>query len=183
MHTLPLGDDDSMAILTEDEYDVNKSIDRCVYYANLHRMVPVDQSDLEVSGSKDADGNSSLPYVHAHKAHLVTPTKLDYQALRSCFAWLPADIVRKDLRKYNAVCTYALQQGITASLQGTSSCPESLYVGRNWSLQTQLCPIPLQLTAVKPGLNSSLVPSLLSDAYGMKTPAKFSSTLMDNITQ
>jgi len=25
--------------------------------------------------------------------------------------------------------------------------------------------------------------SLLSDAYGMKTPANFSSTLMDNITQ
>jgi len=25
--------------------------------------------------------------------------------------------------------------------------------------------------------------SLISDAYGMKTPANFSSTLMDNITQ
>jgi len=33
-----------------------------------------------------------------HKAHLVTPTKPDYEALCSRFAWLPADIVQKTFR-------------------------------------------------------------------------------------
>jgi len=98
VHTLPPGDDDSIAILMEDEYDVNESMDHCVYYANLHCMVPVDQSDIKISGSKDVGGDSSLPCVHVRKAHLVTPTKLDYEALCSHFAWLPADIIWKTFR-------------------------------------------------------------------------------------
>jgi len=86
VQTLPLGDDDSMALLPEDKYDINKSADHCVYYANLHRMVPVDQLDMLVSASKDADGEDLPPSVAAHKAHLVTLTKQDYKALCSHFA-------------------------------------------------------------------------------------------------
>jgi len=73
---MTLGVDDSTAILMEDEFDINESTDRCVYYANLHCMVPVDQPDSE----------SLLSCVQAHKAHLVKPTKLDYEALHSQFA-------------------------------------------------------------------------------------------------
>jgi len=91
----PLGDNDSMAILMEDKCGINESTDHCVYYANLHHMVPVDQPDIEVSGSKDAGGDSMLHYVQVHKAHLVTLTKVDYKALHSRFAWLPANIVQK----------------------------------------------------------------------------------------
>jgi len=77
VHTLPPEDNDSMVICMEDKFDINKSTNCCVYYANLHCMVPVDRLDIEVSGSKDAG---------AHKAHLVTPTKVDYEALHSRFA-------------------------------------------------------------------------------------------------
>jgi len=83
VHTITPGVDDSTAILMEDEFDINELTNRCVYYANLHRMVPVDQPYIKVIGSKDADGDSSLSCVQAHKAHLVTLTKLDYKALCS----------------------------------------------------------------------------------------------------
>jgi len=52
-----------MIILTEKEYDINESTDHCVYYTNLHHLVPVDQPDIEVSDPMDAGGDSSLPYV------------------------------------------------------------------------------------------------------------------------
>jgi len=46
VHTLPPEDDECTAIPIEDEYDINVSTNWCVYYANLHRMVPVDQADI-----------------------------------------------------------------------------------------------------------------------------------------
>jgi len=43
VRTLPLEEDDITAVLTTDECDINESTDRCMYYANLNHMVPVDQ--------------------------------------------------------------------------------------------------------------------------------------------
>jgi len=108
VHTLPLEDDDSTAILMEGKCDINESTNRCVYYSNLHRMVPLDQPDIKVSSSKDAGGDSLPSYVQVHKVHLVTLMKLDYyKALCSQFAWLPADIIQKTFgsttQNYNTV--------------------------------------------------------------------------------
>jgi len=72
VQTLPLGDNDSMAILTEDKHDIHESTGHCVYYANLHRMIPVDHQDISGSGSDDTGDEELLPCVTAHKAHLVT---------------------------------------------------------------------------------------------------------------
>jgi len=86
VQTLPLGDDDSTVILTDDKHDIHESTNHCVYYANLHWMIPVDHQDISVSGSADVGDEELLPHVTAHKAHLVTPTKQDYETLRSRFA-------------------------------------------------------------------------------------------------
>jgi len=183
MHTLPPGDDDSMAILTEDEYDVNESIDCCVYYANLHHMVPVDQSDIKVSGSKDTGGNSSLPYVHMHKAHLMMLTKLDYKALHSHFAWLSANIVWKT---FGSTMQYArMPYNMVLWHRYKAPHPALNHFCREEPVATDT------IVSNTPAIDGSKTwaqlfigtKSLLSDAYGMKTPAKFSSTLMDNITQ
>jgi len=61
VQTLPLVNDASTATLTEDKYDIHESIDRCLYYANLHCMIPFDQLDTSISGSNDADDEELLP--------------------------------------------------------------------------------------------------------------------------
>jgi len=53
------------------------------------------------------------PYVQAHKAHLVTLTKLDYVCIPT------HQHHSEDLQKYHAVCMHALQYNIMAPLQGT----------------------------------------------------------------
>jgi len=140
------------------------------------------------------------------------PTKLDYEALCSQFAWLPANIVQKTFGSttqyvhmpYNTV----LQGGPETHLcSGTRSCrilraaevhyqtpPQHCYKAPHPALN-HFCREELVATDMivsdTPAIDGGKTwaqlfigtKSLLSDAYGMKTPANFSSTLMDNITQ
>jgi len=183
VHTLPPEDDDSMAILMEDEFDIDESTDCCVYYTNLHRMVPVEQAETKVSDPKEAGDGRSRPYVQAHKAHLVMLTKVDYKTLRSRFAWLPANIVQK-------------------TFGSTTQYAHMLYNTVLWHRYKAPHPALNHFCREEPVATDTIMPdtpavdggetwarlfvgtkSLLSDAYGMKTLANFSSTLMDNITQ
>jgi len=183
VQTLPLVDDASMAILTEDECDIHKSTNCCVYYANLHCTIPFNQLDILISGSNDADDEELLPCITVRKAHLVTLTKQDYKSLHSNFAWLPADIVWKTFggtmqfacMPYNTILRHCYKAPHPAlnhfcreepiATDTIVSNTRTIDGGETWA---QLC------IGTK---------SLLLDAYGMKTPANFSSTLMDNITQ
>jgi len=107
VHTMPMEHVDDIMIAPEDRLDINESTDRCVYYANLHRMVPVEQPETNVCAPTDTrDANPHL-YVQAHKAHLVTLTKLDYEALRSRFAFLPADVIQKTFGSTMQTMQYA----------------------------------------------------------------------------
>jgi len=182
VNTLPPVDDDSMAILMEDEFDINELTNRCVYYANLHCMVPVEQPETEVSDSKEAGDGRSRPYVQVHKAHLVTPTKLDYEALCSRFAWLPADIVQKT---FGSTMQYARMPYNTVLQHRYKPHPALNHFRREEPVATDT--IVSDTPAVDCGESWAQLfvgtKSLLSDAYGMKTPTNFSSTLMDNITQ
>jgi len=172
-----------MAILPEGGFDINESTDCCVYYANLHYMVLVEQLETKVSGSKDAGDNSVHPYVQVHKVHFMTLSKLDYKALHSQFAFLPADIIQKTFRSttqyahmpYNTVLwhhhkaphpalNHFRREEPVATDTIVSDTP-TIDGGKTWA---QL------YVGTK---------SLLADDYGMKTPANFSSTLMDNIIQ
>jgi len=56
-------------------------------------MVPVDEPEVATQGPND--NLKQLNDVQAYKARPVSPTKLDYEALRPRFAWLPADIIQK----------------------------------------------------------------------------------------
>jgi len=172
-----------MAILTEDEYDIHESTNHCMYYVNLHCMIPFDQPDIMVSGSKDADGNNLLPCVTAHKAHLVTPTKQDYEALCSRFAWFPAKIVWKT---FGSTTQYAhMPYNMVLWHRYKAPHPALNHFRREEPVATDT--IMSDTPAIGGGETWAQLfistKSLLLDAYGMKTPANFSSTLMDNITQ
>jgi len=183
VHTLPLEDDDSTAILMEDEFDINESTDHCVYYANLHHMVPVEQPETKVSDSKEAGDGRSCPYVQVHKAHLVTPTNLDSEALRSPFAWLPTDIVQKTFRSTTQYAHMPYNTVLRHHYKVPHPALNHFHKEEPVATDTIVSDTP----AIDGGKTWAQLfvgtKSLLSDAYGMKTPANFSSTLMDNITQ
>jgi len=162
---------------------MNRPIAVCTGCTNLHLMVPVEQLETKVRDSKDTGNDSLHPYVQAHKVHFVMPTKLDYKALCSQFAFLPADIIQKTFRStmqyvrmpYNTLLWHGYKAPHPAlnhfwreepvATDKIMSDTPAIDVGKTWA---QL------FVGTK---------SLLLDAYGMKTPANFSSTLMDNITQ
>jgi len=120
--------EDAIAIAPEDRFDIKEWTNCCMYYANLHCMVPVEQPETNVGALKDTGNDSSHPYVQAHKVHLVTPTTLDYKALCSWFAFLPTNIIQKT---FGSTTQYVRMpyNTILRPLQGTSPSLESLSEG------------------------------------------------------
>jgi len=68
-------------------YDINESTNRCVYFANLDRMVPFKEPEISVKSFGDDDMLGAGMKVK--KARFVMPS------LCLQFAWLPAHIVQK----------------------------------------------------------------------------------------
>jgi len=85
-----------MKVLDKD-LNINESADRCVYYANLHCVVPFEQPEMDAKTTDGAKGDTETPAVTTYKACLVSLSKKDYEALRPRFAWLPTDIIGKPL--------------------------------------------------------------------------------------
>jgi len=77
-------------------FDIDGSINQCVYYVYLHRMVPFDEPEVPIQCPND--NILKIDDIKAYKACSVSLTKLDYKALHPQFAWLPADIIQKTFR-------------------------------------------------------------------------------------
>jgi len=77
----------------QDGLDIDRSVNWCMYYANLHRMVPFDEPEVPTQGPDD--NLQQFDNVQTYKACLISPMKLDYEALCPQFAWLPTDIIQK----------------------------------------------------------------------------------------
>jgi len=183
VHTMSQESDDPTLSVLGDGCDMDESTDQCVYYANLHRMVPIDQPDISVNGSEVTNAGISPSHVQVHKACLVSPSKVDYEALRSRFAWLPADIIQKT---FSSTTQYARMPYNTV-LRHHYKVPQPAlnHFRREEPVATDT--IVSDTPAIDGGKTWAQLfvgtKSLLSGAYRMKTPANFSSTLMDNNTQ
>jgi len=113
----------------------------------------------------------------------VALSKQDYEALWSCFAWLPADIIQKT---FGGTTQYARMPYNTVLRHHYKAPHPALnHFQRDEPVATDS--IVSDTLAIDGGETWAQLfvgtKSLLLDAYGMKTPANFSSTLMDNITQ
>ena len=164
-HGEPIGNDeflDAYEVLPDD--DLESSLDRCVVHANLHRYVAT------LDAHDDDDGDSDvLRFGPKH----VTPSSHDFALLRPRFGFLPTDIIRKTFAK---TTQYARMPFSTVLKKRFRSPNPALNVlCRNKPVATDT--IQSDTPAVDGGETYAQlfvgVQSLLSDAYGMKSPAQF----------
>jgi len=105
--------------------------------------------------------------------HLVTPIKLNYEALCSCFAWLPANIVHKT---FSGTMQYArMPYNTVLRHRYKAPHPALNHFRREEPIATDS--IVFDTHAINGGETWAQLfvgtKSLLLDAYGMKTPANF----------
>jgi len=160
--------------------NMESSINHCVYYTNLHRMVPIEQLETttnEVSGTTLSEAD-----LMAYGTTLVTPMAQDYAALCPRFAWLPADIIQWI---FEVTTQYAWMPYNTVL--------KRRYKSPNPALNVMRCNEPVTMdtiysdtATINGGETYAQIfvgtKTLLTDFYGMKSSATFPSTLMDNIT-
>jgi hypothetical protein len=151
--------------------DLNESMEWCLYQANLHCLVhSVDAQD---------SNNHFIP----HHPCTTLPSDHDYEALKPCFAWLPSDIIRKT---FSETMQYARLPFNTVL--------RKCYKSPNPALNIMCCSEPIATDTIQsdtPAINGRETYaqifvgtcSLVTDMYGMKSPAQFPGTLADNIMQ
>jgi len=162
------------------ECDMESSIDCCMYYANLHCMVAIEQ--LEISTNEVNNTTLSDTDLMAYGTTLVTPTAQEYAALCPHFAWLPADIIQQT---FEITMQYA-QMPYNTVLRWWYKSPNPAFNMMHQNKPVASDTIYSDTPAIDRGETYAQLfvgtKTLLTDIYGMKSPANFHSTLVGNIT-
>ena len=151
--------------------NLDDSIDQCMYQSNFHCLV----CNINSTVSED-----ELIY---HGPKKITPFDQDYGALKPYFAWLPVEIIKKT---FSETTQYA-QLPFNTNLWKQYKSP-------NPALNVRQCNEPVATDMIQsntPAIDGGEtyvqifvgMQTLITDVYGMKSPAQFPSTLSDNITK
>ena len=169
--------DDEVYFDAEEEldplYDLESTIDRCVYRANLHRFVQ----------ATDTDVNATDPTIaNHHGPRKVTPTPRDYEQLRPMFAWLPDKVIEKT---FGCTTQYARMPHNTVLRKRFKAPNPALNIhqrGEPLASDTIESDTPAIDGGEKYAQFFVGTRSQVCDVAGLKRPAGFPGVLADNIT-
>ena len=157
-----------------DPVDIEKAVDSCVYRSNYHRFVQTANTD-------DTDMIEMRPAHHG--ARTVKDEPMDYEAMRPRFAWLPRNIIRKTFDVTTQLAR--IPHNTVLKKRYKSPNPALNVLRRNEASATDT--IKCDTPAIDGGETYAQIfvgtKSLITDVYGIKSPASFPGVLTDHIIE